>query len=97
MLRIECPFCGVRDHAEFSYEGDATIAWPAIESEDAEAWEAAVFQRENPAGRHREYWHHAQGCRIWLIVERDTVTHEIHSVEIAHPGLARALPAETGE
>ena len=24
MLRINCPYCGVRDHEEFSYFGDAT-------------------------------------------------------------------------
>ncbi|NBQ83840.1 MAG: sarcosine oxidase subunit delta, partial [Alphaproteobacteria bacterium] len=23
MIRIDCPFCGLRDHSEFSYGGDA--------------------------------------------------------------------------
>jgi sarcosine oxidase subunit delta len=26
-----------------------------------------------------EYWHHGGGCRSWLVVERDTATHEIFS------------------
>jgi sarcosine oxidase delta subunit len=25
MLRIECPWCGVRNEDEFSYGGDATV------------------------------------------------------------------------
>ena len=91
MLRIPCPFCGARDHAEFSYGGDATVAYPPIESTDARAWYEAVFLRENPRGPHKEYWHHAQGCRLWLVVERDTMTHEITSAKPAHPGIKAAL------
>ena len=59
MLRIHCPYCGIRDHAEFSYEGDATVAWPDIAVEDREAWHTAVFLRSNPAGPHFEYWQHS--------------------------------------
>ena len=40
-----------------------------------------VYLRDNPAGSFREYWYHAQGCRRWLIVERDTRTHEISGAE----------------
>jgi sarcosine oxidase subunit delta len=28
---------------------------------------------------------------MWLLVERDTITHEIQSVKPAHAGVARAL------
>jgi sarcosine oxidase subunit delta len=31
----------------------------------------------------REHWHHAGGCRSWLLVERDNATHEIFAVEAA--------------
>lgn len=86
MIRIKCPFCGARDHSEFSYGGDATVEYPPLDA-DAEAWTEAVYQRSNPRGPHREYWHHLNGCRAWLIVERDTLTHEIGKVEFAHPGL----------
>ena len=27
MLRINCPFCGERDHSEFTYGGDATVIY----------------------------------------------------------------------
>ena len=44
-----------------------------------------VYLRDNPAGRHREFWYHAFGCRAWLSVTRDTRTHAIERVETAQP------------
>ncbi len=76
---ITCPHCGARPKEEFSIRSDATLTRPAPDA-DAETWHAYVYLRDNPRGRHLEYWHHASGCRRWLVVERDTVTHAIHSV-----------------
>lgn len=90
MLRIPCPFCGPRDHAEFDYEGDATVTYPPLDAPE-DAWFEAVFLRANPRGPHSEYWRHAQGCGAYLVVERDTLTHEIFSARLAHPGMAAAL------
>ena len=90
MLRITCPFCGARDHSEFAYEGDATVKYPDLAAGEAE-WFEAVYLRENPRGPHLEYWQHVQGCRAYLIVERDTLTHEIKSVRFAHGAMAEAL------
>jgi len=90
MLRINCPFCGERDHSEFTYGGDATIAYPALEA-PLEDWIEAVYVRANPKGPHRERWQHSVGCRLWLIVERNTVTHEITSVEPARAAVAALL------
>ena len=39
--------------------------------------------RKNPAGIHKELWYHEQGDRSWLVVTRNTVTHEILKVELA--------------
>lgn len=89
MLRIPCPFCGLRDHAEFDYEGDATVAYPALDA-PAEAWLAAVHLRANPRGPHAEFWRHLHGCGSWLVVERDTATHAILGVRLAHPGMDAA-------
>jgi len=83
MLRIDCPYCGLRDHAEFTYGGDATRARPNFDDSDFERWFAYVFLRDNPRGPHREFWQHVHGCRQWLVVERDTLTHEIASVRPA--------------
>ena len=85
MIRINCPFCGERDHSEFTYGGDATKVRPEHGSNDMEAWLDYVYLRDNPRGSHREYWHHTHGCRQWLIVERDTLTHEVTSVSFAKP------------
>lgn len=97
MIRIPCPFCGERDHSEFTYGEDASIRYPDLGASMAQ-WTSAVFERENIDGVVRESWHHVNGCRMWLIVERDTTTHEIHSVRPAHPDWAAALaggPATT--
>ena len=83
MLRIDCPCCGVRDHTEFRYGGDATAERPAQDDPDVDAWYRYVYVRTNPKGVHREYWQHVLGCRQWLVVERDTVTHAIHSVSFS--------------
>lgn len=83
MLRIDCPFCGVRDHDEFTYGGDASVERPALDDQEPGRWHDYVFLRANPKGPQREFWQHVLGCRAWLIVERDTVTHEIFGVELA--------------
>lgn len=84
MIRIDCPFCGLRDHSEFSYGGDGAITYPALDA-DLPQWIDVVYQRRNIKGRQVETWQHVHGCRMWLRVERDTVTHEISRVEPAHP------------
>ena len=49
MIRIKCPYCGERDHSEFSYGGDASIKYPALDASEAE-WTEAIFFRENIKG-----------------------------------------------
>jgi len=77
MLQIPCPWCGKRDHAEFTYGGDATVTRPDFGESAEQAWMDYVYLRDDPCGAHREYWQHSAGCRAWLVVERDTLTHEI--------------------
>jgi len=79
---ISCPHCGARPKEEFTIKGDANLTRPAADA-SAEDWYDYVYLRDNPRGLHREYWHHASGCRRWLIVERDTVTHKVHGVSDA--------------
>lgn len=78
MIRLPCPFCGPRDYTEFTYGGDAAIRRPADpEALDDAAWAAYLYVRANSRGPHRELWHHAAGCRRWVVVYRDTTTHEV--------------------
>jgi len=93
MIIINCPFCGPRDHSEFGYGGDASIEYPALDA-PMEEWHDAIYLRENIRGMQSETWHHVNGCRMWLVVERDTMTHEIRSVRPAHPGNAAVLAAD---
>jgi sarcosine oxidase subunit delta len=83
-MRLPCPFCGDRDHSEFVYRG-AAARRPAPGS-DQDAFAGYVYMRENPAGELDEYWYHARGCRQWLIVRRDTRTHEIVNARLARKG-----------
>ncbi|HYB09921.1 MAG TPA: sarcosine oxidase subunit delta [Alphaproteobacteria bacterium] len=76
MLLIECPWCGKRDQTEFTYGGDGTLLRPASTA-PLEAWHDYVYLRDNPRGRHTELWQHTSGCRQWIRVVRDTLTHEI--------------------
>jgi methylglutamate dehydrogenase subunit B len=85
-MRIPCPFCGFRDLSEFAYLGDATLERPDPSAPDAErAFHDYAYLRSNPAGPHREFWHHVSGCRSWLIVTRDTRSHQILAAEFAGP------------
>lgn len=83
-MRIQCPFCGERDHGEFTYRGDADAQRPDPAAPDAlSLFVEAVHLRTNPAGEHAELWYHSSGCRSWLRVVRDTRSHEIKSVSYA--------------
>lgn len=84
-MLIDHPLLGPRDSQEFTYLGDASlIDRPDWQAEDAaDQFHDYLYQRDNPAGLHRELWFHEVGDRSWLVVTRNTVTHEITSVEMA--------------
>lgn len=88
---INHPLLGPRDAAEFTYFGDAAL----IDRPDWQSQTAAKefydygYLRDNPAGWHRELWFHEAGDRSWLVVTRNTLTHEISDVELARD-VARA-------
>ena len=81
---IHHPILGPRDAQEFVYLGDVSlIDRPDGMTQGVEAFHEYLYQRTNPAGEHRELWYHEQGDRSWLVVTRNTVTHEITRVELA--------------
>lgn len=92
MHRITCPWCGVRDDAEFQYQGDASVQRPAADA-SVEEFHRYVYVRANPKGWHREWWQHIDGCRLWIQVARNTKTHEIHATALA----GEHLPFPVGE
>ena len=88
---INHPLLGPRDAAEFVYLGDASlINRPDWQADDAdEQFYQYLYLRDNRAGSHRELWYHEQGDRSWLVLTRNTLTHEITKVELAR-NVARA-------
>ncbi len=84
-MLINHPHLGPRDAAEFVYLGDASlINRPDWQSENAsDEFYEYLYLRDNPAGVTRELWFHEQGDRSWLVVTRNTLTHEITKVELA--------------
>jgi methylglutamate dehydrogenase subunit B len=88
---IDHPLLGPRDAQEFVYLGDARLIHrpDGLADGAVEAFHDYLYLRDNPAGEHRELWYHEQGDRSWLVVTRNTVTHEITQVELARD-VARA-------
>lgn len=101
-MLIPHPLLGPRDAQEFVYFGPAAlidrpdIAFPLSDTGAAlDAFHVYLHERENPAGLHRELWFHEQGDRSWLVVTRDTRTHDIVRAELA-TDIARAAGRSRG-
>ncbi len=95
MLRIKCPFCGLRDQIEFQCGGEGhVIRPPDPESISDEEWADYLFNRTNPKGVHCERWVHVHGCRQWFNTARDTVTHEV--LEVYEMGAQPSRPYMRG-
>ncbi len=81
-MRLTCPICGARDRREFYYQGNASMLDRPAPAAPPQVWADWLHLRDNPAGRTRELWYHEAGCTSWLVVERDTTTHEIFDVQL---------------
>lgn len=93
-MLIACPYCGPRDAAEFTYQGDGNRTRPNPVSQDVAAWNEYVYDRVNIAGDQNEIWQHSGGCRSHLRVVRNTLTHKISSVAFARPEASPAKPKQ---
>ena len=84
-MLIPHPLLGPRDAQEFTYLGDASLIDrpDGMAGDASEAFHDYLYLRDNPSGQHRELWFHEQGDRSWLVVTRDTTTHEIIKAELA--------------
>ncbi len=97
MMRIQCPYCGVRDESEFNFGGPSHISRPSPPVDDA-TWTAYLYGRENPGGVHYERWLHAFGCGRWFNMARDTRTHQIlaiYPMGAPRPDLTTSAPDGT--
>jgi sarcosine oxidase subunit delta len=81
-MRIPCPLCGPRDKREFYYFGAEDYLNRPTPDAPPEAWDTYLHLRDNPAGITRDLWYHETGCASWLLITRNTVTHEIRDVAL---------------
>lgn len=81
-MRIPCPLCGSRDRREFYYYGSEEYLDRPTDQGAVEALDNHLFLRENPAGVTRDLWYHETGCTSWLVLTRNTITHEVLGSEL---------------
>ena len=87
MMQIDCPHCGPRAQAEFTYERtvDSVVPLDAAPEDTMNT----LFTRANPRGVDQEIWRHSFGCRAWMVITRHRVTNEISAIRAVWP---EALP-----
>ena len=89
-MLIPCPHCGTRPVEEFTFLGDASVKRPSTNDPSSmEQWYDYVYLRDNPKGRFDEFAHHSGGCRAWLVVSRNTETHEVYGCVTARDYAAK--------
>jgi sarcosine oxidase subunit delta len=81
-MLLPCPWCGPRTATEFRFGGAAGTR-PDPATTTPEQWRHYLYFHTNPRGWQTESWYHAAGCRRFLTVERNTLTHEVRSVHDA--------------
>lgn len=80
-MRMTCPLCGDRDRREFYYAGSEDYLARPAEDAGPDAWDDMLYLRHNPAGVTKDLWYHETGCGSWLLVTRNTITHEVIATE----------------
>lgn len=81
-MKLPCPLCGSRDRREFYYLGTTDYLDRPGEQGTIDDLDAHLFLRDNPAGKTRDLWYHEQGCGSWMVVSRNTITHEVFGAEL---------------
>ena len=81
-MRRPCPLCGTRDRREFYYYGSEDYLNRPTDQGSIDDLDNHLFLRDNPAGVTRDVWYHETGCSSWLIVTRNTISHEVLGSEL---------------
>ena len=80
MNQLHCPFCGARELHEFEFRKTRAN----VDSSEF----SQVYLRVDSLQSSVEYWQHVQGCRAWLLVQRNPSTGAVLDVEML-PAVAR--------
>jgi heterotetrameric sarcosine oxidase delta subunit len=73
---IACPNCGSRSVYEFDFGGEY-IARPDL-SASSDTWAHFTYFKANIDGQQIEWWYHRQGCKLWFLAERNTITNNVN-------------------
>jgi methylglutamate dehydrogenase subunit B len=74
MNQLQCPFCGARELQEFEFRKTrANVATSEF---------SKVYLRVDSVDLSVEYWQHVQGCRAWLLVQRNPSTGAVLNIEV---------------
>ncbi len=92
MQLISCPWCGPRAHIEFRYHCDAEAVPRHGHNETDAEWQQRTWLRANHIGWHDEIWQHADGCRGWLMISRNNLTHAVAKTMPLGPAGLAATP-----
>ena len=84
MIQLSCPWCGIRNVAEFGYAGEA-VRRPDPATATPGQWRDYLYFRRNPRGWVRESWYHRAGCRRYFRLDRDTVSNETRPADGPDP------------
>ena len=73
-MRLSCPFCGPRELREFEFH-------KTLPARDAAPF-AEVYERVDQPQLSVEHWQHVEGCRAWLLVQRNPSTDTVLAVRL---------------
>ena len=79
MKRLGCPFCGPRDLREFEFH--KTLA-----ADDQGNAYQRTYERVASLEHSVEHWQHVEGCRGWLLVQRNPSTGQVIDVRLLGAG-----------
>lgn len=79
MTRLSCPFCGTRALREFVFH--KTLPADAHGSAYQRTYERTASLEHSV-----EHWQHVEGCRSWLLVDRNPSNGQVHSVRLLGGG-----------
>lgn len=86
MQLFKCPWCGPRAHIEFTYVRDQQSVSTRSDGSNPDLGQELdrIYLRSNHIGFHQEIWQHSAGCRGWLCITRNNLTHEVEDCLPCH-------------
>jgi methylglutamate dehydrogenase subunit B len=75
VTRLACPFCGTRELREFVFHKTLPAA------EQTSAYQR-TYERVASLEHSVEHWQHLEGCRAWLLIERNPSTGEVLHIRL---------------